>query len=273
MQRLSISEFSSYRWTFFQDVVNYSAAGIGSIGVWRSKLDEYGAEAAAELLHEMQMRVSSLSWAGGFTGSNGYSHSFSVEDAIQAVYQAHMIGADKLIVHPGALNSHTHSHAMRLVKSGIESMLPTARDLGVQLLVEPIFERKNPWSFMNSLESYLDLLWYFCPSQIGLVLDLFHVGRYPQILSSASRIADRIALVQLADCRNLEGHFVRCELGSGCVPINAWLNVLEEAEYDGDFEIELHGCQFENDHYTDLLERSQNYIAASIRGVGSSSVR
>ncbi len=264
MQRLSISEFSSFRWTFFQDVIRYSQLGVHSIGVWRSKTEEFGYEEAADLLFEMQMRVSSLSWAGGFTGSNGFSHVAAVDDAIEAVYQAHLIGAKQLIVYPGGRNHHTQSHAFRLAKNGIEAMLPTARDLGVKIVIEPILDRPSPWSFMNGPEAYLDLIRHFCPNEVGIVLDLFHVGQNVGFLAEIASLADRIALVQLADGRFEHREFVRCQLGQGRIPIGRWLTMLQQIDYEGDFEIELHGYEFEDLDYRDVLEQSRDYCENAI---------
>ena len=264
MQRLSISEFSSFRWTFFQDVIRYSQLGINSIGVWRSKADEIGYEEAADLLFEMQMRVSSLSWAGGFTGSDGISHTAAVDDALEAVYQAHMIGAKNLVIYPGGRNHHTQSHAVRLAKSAIESILPTARDLGVRIVMEPILERSSPWSFMNGPATYVELMRNFCPTEVGLVLDLFHVGRSTEFLTGVTGLADRIALVQLADGRFENGEFVRCQLGQGRIPIGRWLSMLQAVDYEGDFEVELHGYEFEDVDYSDVLKKSRQYCANAI---------
>ena len=146
MQRLSIHQFTSFRWSFFQDVIKYSSLGFDSIGHWRSKVEDYGIEESAQLLFEMQMSVSSLSWAGGFTGSDGKSFKLAVEDAIEAIYQAHSFGAGKLIVHPGGRNSHTESHAIRLLKTAVTELAPIANDLGVQLLLEPNCSKRNPWT-------------------------------------------------------------------------------------------------------------------------------
>jgi hypothetical protein len=70
---LGISQLSSLRTSFFQDVVRSAAAGCTSIGIWRSKVDELGVEEAVDLVFEMKLAVSSLSWCGGFTGSEGGS--------------------------------------------------------------------------------------------------------------------------------------------------------------------------------------------------------
>ena len=213
MHRLSISEFSSYRWPLFEEVVRYASAGIERIGLWRSKVDEFGYEAAADLLYEMKMSPSSLSWAGGFTGGDGTPHTLAVEDALQAVYEAHMVGADKLILYPGSRNGHTDRHAMRLFTNGVESILPQAIDLGVKLVIEPVLSRNNQFSFMHRPDNYLNFVNQFDSEHVGLVLDLFHVVRNLEMMANFGQFADRISLVQLSDAKFRGGKWLRCPLG------------------------------------------------------------
>ena len=153
MHQLSVSEFSSYRWSFFQDIIKCTSLGFGTVGLWREKVADFGFENAAELIDEMNISVSSLSWAGGFTGSDGRSHREAIEDAIDAVFQAHMVGADKLIVHAGGRNGHTEKHARRLLTQALDEITPLAGDLDITLLLEPILTPMNPWSFVSSVGS------------------------------------------------------------------------------------------------------------------------
>ena len=91
MVRFSISEFSTYRWSLEQEVKELSRRGIQNIGVWRAKYSDYDPDYAADLLYLNDLRVSSLSWAGGFTGSCGMSH----EQAIDVEGQCKSAGAPK----------------------------------------------------------------------------------------------------------------------------------------------------------------------------------
>ena len=57
MALLSISETTTFRWSFEEDVTNYAAAGIPAIGVWRHKLSDFGESKGIELLAETGLRV------------------------------------------------------------------------------------------------------------------------------------------------------------------------------------------------------------------------
>jgi len=261
MHLLSVSEFSSYRWSFFQDIIKCSALGFETIGLWRAKVADFGFENAAELIDEMNISISSLSWAGGFTGSDGRSHLEAIEDAIEAIFQAHMVGADKLIVHAGGRNGHTEKHARRLLKHALDEITPIAGDLEVTLLLEPIVAPKNPWSFVNSVGDFAEILDDYASSELGLVLDLFHMGRNQEMADKIPALVDRIKLVQLSDGRMNGGEFSRCQLGKGIIPIAGWLETLVNHEYEGDFEIELHGYEFEQADYAAVLSESRNFCA------------
>ena len=50
MAELSISETTTFRWSFEEDVAQYAAAGIPAIGVWRHKLSDCGQAKALDLL-------------------------------------------------------------------------------------------------------------------------------------------------------------------------------------------------------------------------------
>src|SRR5437868_1367486 len=102
MDRLSMNELTTYRWSFEEDVRNYAAAGFSAIGVWRQKLSDFGEERGAELLLESGLEVSSLLWAGGFTGSDGRSYRESLQDAEESVRLAAGLHAGCLILFTGS---------------------------------------------------------------------------------------------------------------------------------------------------------------------------
>jgi SpoVK/Ycf46/Vps4 family AAA+-type ATPase len=52
MDRLAISELTTFRWSFEEDVARYRAAGISSIGIWRQKLADIGEQRGAALVRE-----------------------------------------------------------------------------------------------------------------------------------------------------------------------------------------------------------------------------
>lgn len=259
MSRLSMNEVTTYRWSFEEDVAHYAAHGISAISVWRQKLADYGEEKGAELLNESGLRVASLSWAGGFTGSDGRSFRESVEDALEAVRLAAMLNSPCLVVHSGGRGGHTCKHARRLLLQALLEILPAAEQAAVRLAIEPMpVESAADWTFLTSIDEAVDLVNEVGPKQAGIVLDLYQWGWQRDLLGQVRPIVDNIALVQLSDGRGPpDCEQNRCLLGQGRVPLGEWLQALVSAGYDGDYEVELMGEEIEPSKYENVLQDSK----------------
>ena len=62
MGRLAVSELTTFRWSFEEDVAQYQAAGVPALGVWRQKLADLGDEQGREFYAS---RASSLPACSG----------------------------------------------------------------------------------------------------------------------------------------------------------------------------------------------------------------
>ena len=271
MGRLAISELTTFRWSFEEDVERYLAAGVPAIGVWRQKLADVGDERGAELLADSGLVVSSLQWAGGFTGSDGHSHEESLADARQAIATAATLQAGCLIIHSGARGVHTHKHARRLFRQALDKLLPVAEDWGVTLAVEPMRgDCGSEWTFLNCLDETAELVASYDSSALQIALDAYHWGHHAELLERLPALVPRLALVQLGDARHPPaGEPNRCPLGQGILPLQQIVAGLTAAAYDGFYEVELMGEEIESCDYRDLLAQSirtfDDWTAAAAR--------
>ena len=246
------SEFSTLRWNFQEDVVKYASHGINKIGVSRDKVSDFGIEAAVDLLFEMKMSVSSVNWAGGFTGSDGRSFIDAVEDAKEAIELAGAVGADCLVLHSGGMNGHTDRHAYRIFEHAIESLLPVAEDYGVRLALEPMCDAASlPWSIFNQITPSLDLVNAYDSPYLGLVVDLFHCGFSLPLVSKIQAVADKVFLIQIAD-RLKQACPHRRLPGCGNVNLSYWLEALGTAGANCSVEFETFGVV---NHSIDYMQR------------------
>lgn len=259
MTGLSINEVTTFRWSFEEDVTQYKAAGIEAMGVWRQKLADYGDEKGIELLHSQGMRVSNLLWAGGFTGSDGRSYQEAVDDAREAIDLADSLRADCLVVYSGARNGHTLNHARRLFASALRELLPLAEESGVVLAVEPMHAGcADDWTFLTTLDEALALIDSLGSPYLKLAFDTYHLGHDQQNAARIAQIAEHIAVVHLADSRNLPCHEQnRNCLGEGNLPLGCIIKALQSAGYRGYYDVELIGEDIESRDYRSLLECSK----------------
>jgi sugar phosphate isomerase/epimerase len=258
MARLGISQLTTFRWSFEEDVAHYRSCGVNAIGVWRQKLADIGEEQGAELLAESGLEVTSLQWAGGFTGSDGRSHDESLHDARQALKAAEILRAGCLIVHSGARGIHTHSHARRLLRLALDKLLPVAEEHDMVLAVEPMQgECGGEFTFLNCLDESIELIESYRSSALKMALDTYHWGHQDSLPSYLPELAPKLALVQLGDSRQPpRGETNHCLLGEGLVPLRKIVCCLTAAGYDGPFEVELMGEEIEASSYDEIVRRA-----------------
>jgi sugar phosphate isomerase/epimerase len=266
MALLSMNEITTYRWSFEEDVQNYAAAGIAGIAVWRQKLSDFGEEKGVELLADSGLAVSSLLWAGGFTGSDGRSYRESVQDAREAIHLAGQLKAGSLIVYSGARAGHTHNHARRLFKNALKELADVAGEHGVALAVEPMHARcASDFTFLSGLDETLDLIRPLDCPQLKVAFDVYHLGHDPAVLDRLPELVPWIAIVQLGDAKQLpQGEQNRCRLGEGRLPLRELVTALIAADYRGFFDVELMGEDLENSDYPELIRHSQQVFAALV---------
>jgi sugar phosphate isomerase/epimerase len=267
MGRLAMNEMTTFRWSFEEDIQRYAATGYDAVGVWRHKLSDYGEEKGLELLAEHGLAVSSLCWAGGFTGSEGWSHEESIQDARQAIELAAAIRAHCLVVHSGARGLHTQNHVRRLLHQAIDALLPLAESMHVTLALEPMHPAAGAkWTFLNDLDDALRFSTSYGSSYLKLVLDCYDWGRAEFLHERMGQLVPQLALVQLADGKDAPcGERNRCLLGAGTVPLARLVSQLIEAGYLGPFEVELLGEDIESCDYDQLLEDSLRNLSQWIQ--------
>ncbi len=259
MEQLAINEMTTYRWSFEEDVRNYSKAGIKGIGIWRQKLSDFGEDKGAELLGDCGLSVSSLLWAGGFTGSDGRSYKESIEDARAAIELASTLKANCLVVYTGGRGGHTHKHARRLIATALGEIAAIAADFNTILALEPMhIGCAADWTFLTSLEDSIELLNSIDNAQLKLVFDAYHLGLDPNAIKLIPEIAQRVALVQLGDAKSPpKGEQNRCRLGDGVIPLAQIVQAFLQSGYEDFFEVELMGEDVEGCDCDSLLEHSK----------------
>lgn len=255
MPRLSINEMTTYHWSFLEDVTGYQAAEIQSIGVWRRKLCDFGEERGIELLRESGLAVSSLSSAGGFTGSDGQTFREGVDDALEALRLAAEIRAKTLVVVAGARAGHTLNHARRLLRDALWELGDAAGHLGIDVALQPMHRRPvERWSFLTTLDAALDMLAWCDHPRVGLVFDFFHMGGESDVAQRLPEIVPFIKIAALCDARPpAQSDNDRCLPGEGQLPLADLIAGLESNGFTGAYDVQLLSEHCWESDYSELL--------------------
>lgn len=256
--KLSLSQLTTLRWKMSDEVIQVKQTGYDAIGLWRPKLLEYGEARTAEMLQRARLGVSSLSFAGGFTGGCGFSYLEAIADGRQAIQQAQMLGAENVIVVGGSQNGHTGRHSRRLVVDAMRELGDVAGSAHVKLSMLPMhrsFSRK--WTFLNSLDHALDVISEIGLPQVGLAFDTFHLCQEPRLAERISQFAHLTGIVQLSDGRySPDADPERLLPGEGMIPLPNIIQAFEMAGYSGYFDVQVWSSKVWKLNYAHLIEQS-----------------
>lgn len=239
--KLSLSQLTTMRWSLLEEVLQLKALGYDGIGLWRPKVSGFGEDLAADVIRDAEIGVSSLSFAGGFTGRNGFSFRDAVADARDAICEAELLGAENLIVVSGARNHHTIRHSRRLVVDALRELSEFAMLRGVRLSLLPMHSFFAPtWTYLHTLDETLELLNHVNHPSVGLAFDTYHLWREPRLIERIPELVPFTGVVQVSDSRRApQTDSDRCFPGEGRVPLVEIVRTFQQAGYNGYFDIQV----------------------------------
>ena len=258
MPRLAASQLISPRTSFEDDILTIKEHGYEGVGIWRGKLMEYGVEKGQELLSEVGLTVSSVQWAGGFTGDEILKYEECIRDAQEAIDMAATLGASCLVVYSGGRAGHTRNHCRRLFDDALKRLVPFAAERDVTIGIEPMHPATSrSWSIAESLDDTLEWVHSFDCEHLKLIFDSYHLCHGSDWPAWIEAHQDRICLIHLADAKEPPSDEQnRCLLGTGNLPLESFVQKVQQIGYQGFIEIELFGRELENRDLPSILRHS-----------------
>jgi sugar phosphate isomerase/epimerase len=241
--RLSLNVWTTKGWTLAEAVAGCVRHDVPGIGLWRDKVAEHGLDAAAKLVREAGLTVTSLCRGGFFTAPG------SAADNRLAVDECVALGTDVLVLVAGGLpaSSKDLPAARRSVAEGIAELAPYAADRGVKLAVEPL----HPMfcadrAVVSTLGQALDIADAVeaetgC-SNVGVCVDTYHIWWDPQVFAQIERAAERIHAFQVCDFLipiPADALLGRGHVGDGVIDVASFVRAVRTTGYAGFTEVEI----------------------------------
>jgi sugar phosphate isomerase/epimerase len=217
---------------------------IRGIGLWREQIQEIGNEAAAAIVRDSGLRVSSVCRSGFFTvAPNDWVR--MLDDNRAAIEETAAVGADTLVLVSGGLvpGSKSLPHARELIADAIAELVPVAAAAGVRLAIEalhPMFCADR--CTVSRLGQALDLSRQFPAETVGVVVDAYHVWWDDTVLEEIARAGERIFSYQVCDwILPLPADVLlgRGHVGDGQIDFRPLTQAVEATGYDGMIEVEI----------------------------------
>ncbi|MEV4329489.1 sugar phosphate isomerase/epimerase family protein [Streptomyces sp. NPDC049597] len=221
--------------------------GVPAVGLWREPVAAHGLEATAKLVRDAGLAVTSLCRGGFLTAVDPAERTRALDDNRAAIDEAAALGTDTLVLVSGGLPPASRDlvAARERIADALSVLAPYAGERGVRLAIEPLHPMyAADRCVVSTLTQALDLAERFPASQVGVVVDTYHIwwdDRAPAEIARAGA-QGRIHSFQLADWTTplpagvLNG---RGQLGDGVIDLREWRERVEATGWTGHIEVEL----------------------------------
>jgi len=271
IERLSLNVWTTKNWSLGEAVVGCVEQDVPGIGLWRDKVAEHGLDAAAKLVRDAGLTVTSLCRGGFFTSPD------SLEDNRRAVDECVALGTDVLVLVVGGLHSGSKDlvAARAAVTDGIAELAPYAESRAVKLAIEPLHpmfcaDRAVVSTLGQALDIADEVAVRTGCRNVGVCVDTYHIWWDPQVFAQIKRAgaAGRIHAFQVCDFLvpiPADALLGRGHVGDGVVDIPALAQAVAATGYRGFTEVEIFNQQVwdtpGDQTLRTLVARQQQYLA------------
>ncbi|EFL41265.1 MULTISPECIES: sugar phosphate isomerase/epimerase family protein [Streptomyces] len=221
--------------------------GVPGVGLWREPVQAYGLDAAAKLVRDAGLAVTTLCRGGFLTATDPAERAAALADNRRAVDEAATLGTDTLVLVSGGLpaGSRDLRGARERIADALAELGPYAEENGVRLAIEPLHPMfASDRCVVSTLTQALDIAERFPAHQVGVTVDTYHIWWDDTAPAQIARAGaqGRIHTFQLADWTTplpegvLNG---RGQIGDGAIDMREWQGHVEAAGYTGPIEVEL----------------------------------
>ncbi len=244
--RFSVSEITTFRQTFEEDLVNYPKAGAEGIGVWEFKLPEGKDEESVAKLRHSGLQPTTFIPGTLSVFPVPFPGPTDPEERTQGLCAAieRFAAFEPAVVlcltgHPGDLPA---VEARRTLVDGLRRAAKVAGEHGIALGLEPLHGRVyGHWSTISTIPETIDLIDEVGEPNVVVLFDVYHLWDTDDVLGHIRRHAGRFApAVHICDWRDpTRNDFDRALPGEGIIDLPAIFGALEEGGFDGWFDLEI----------------------------------
>ncbi|MGW1398559.1 sugar phosphate isomerase/epimerase family protein [Streptomyces sp. NPDC002405] len=274
LERFSINQMTVKQLSLPELVDGCLELGVPGVGLWREPVRAYGVEAAAKLVRDAGLAVTTLCRGGFLTAIDPVERAEALGDNHAAIDEAAALGTDTLVLVSGGLpaGSKDLRGARERIADALAVLGPYAAERGVRLAIEPLHPMyAADRCVVSTLAQALDLAERFPADQVGVTVDTYHIwwdDTAPEQIARAGA-GGRIHTFQLADWTTplpegvLNG---RGQIGDGSIDMREWKRYVEAAGYTGAIEVELFNDElWARDGREVLTETADRFVEHAIR--------
>jgi sugar phosphate isomerase/epimerase len=245
--RFSISQISTLRASFAEDVHAYRAAGAEGLGIWELKLPAGGDAEALESLEASGLAstnavplVPSILPLPLMEGPNDPRE--RLEALCRSLHRLAPFRPHAVVCLTGAAGDLDPDAARATVVGGLRTLAAEARTTGLQIGLEPYSRHGGEdWTIVNALPEAAGLIDDAgAADAVGILFDVWHLWDEEGLEEHLAQHIARVAGVHVSDVREPTRSFAdRVLPGEGIAGVPRILGALERAGWDGFYDLEI----------------------------------
>lgn len=241
-----VSEFTTWPWTFEQDLENYAALGVGAIEVCEFKLDEARAEAQLARIGELGLQISSVQPKLHSLFPDQPRPEPQDPKARLDLFRRSIKRFGKaapgttLVTISGAAPGGDYRRAYSTAAEEYRALAECAAQHGVRLALEPLNPiLMNVDTFVCSLPDAMEIVKAVDHPAFGIFVDVWHVWPDAAAARHIRECGAKIFGVHVNDWHRPRLAGDRASIGQGNLNLPPLLRAIHESGYCGAYTLEI----------------------------------
>ena len=245
--RFSISQISTFRASFAEDVEAYRGAGIEGLGIWELKIPEGGDAEALEALEASGLAstnavplVPSLLPLPLMEGPDDPHE--RIEAVCRSLHRLAPFRPEAVVCLTGPAGDLEPDRARATVVAGLATVAGEARTTGLRIGLEPYSRHGGEdWTIVSTLPQAAELIDEAdVGDAVGMLFDVWHLWDEEGLEEHVAEHIARVAGVHVSDVREPTRSFAdRLLPGEGIADVPRILGALDRAGWDGFYDLEI----------------------------------
>jgi sugar phosphate isomerase/epimerase len=266
--RFGVSEFTTWPWTFEEDIERYARFGVEAIEICEFKLDQERIGEQLALIHGANLEITGVQpVVRTLFPSQSQPEPELVPDRMRRFRRtiehfgplAHGV---PFVTNTGIPPNGNIHEALDTAAREYRELADFAAGHGARVALEPLNASiMNVESSIWTLDQAMEVVEAVDRSNFGICLDLWNVWQNAGIIEAIKACGDRIFAVEVSDWRTPRSYQDRLIPGQGLIPMPALLRAIHQSGYRGAYVVEI----FSGDVADSLWERDLEQVIADSR--------
>ena len=271
---LGVSEFTTWPWSFEQDIRAYRELGADAIEITEAKLNQARVGEQVDMVRAAGLRVASVQASvHGIFPTKLQPEPVRPQDRVRHIldsierFAGHVPPATPFVIITGAPANGDVEGSRKVVVDALRELSRHAQKRGVRIALEPLSPYLlNVDSAIWSMWDALRIIEEVDAESCGICVDTWNVWQNPDLNEAIERAGKRVFLAQISDFRLPRAFYDRLIPGEGEIPLASILTTLRRIGYAGPYVVEI----LSSESLPDSLWRSDLHelVRTSLRRLG-----